>query len=322
MTRPRALAILLLALLAMAVSGCGLIQPRGAPPAQPLGPTITVREGDTLDALAVHYGVAVPDIVALNDLRPPYALAPGTVLVLPTARRYVVRVNDTLSGIADHFGVPYVEVARLNDRGPPYTIYVGETLRVPIATDDSGAALPMPSGQPARTAAPVQTARAVPGPPPPDDEESEDLEEPEGTVSPADESGDERADDAADDESRDDEATQPAAERVELSGAGEETAKHEAPGAPAEAALVTLDTLVGYDEQNVTQLLGEPNRREDDPPAQVWHYASENCALDLYFYMELSTRTYRVLSYEVTSDHDARDVQQQCISELFAERRP
>ncbi len=321
MTRSGAAAILLLVVVAMAVSGCGLIQPRGALPAQPHGPTITVREGDTLDALALRYGVPVPDIVALNDLQPPYALAPGSVLVLPTTRRYVVRANDTLSGIAHHFGVPYVEVARRNDRGPPYTIYVDEALRVPIATDDSGAALPMPSGQPARTAAPVQTARAVPGPPP-DDEESENLEEPEGTVSPADESANERADDLADDESRDDEATEPAAERVELSGPADETAKHEAPGAPGAAAFVTLNTLVGYDEQNVTRLLGEPNRREDDPPAQVWHYASGNCALDLYFYMELSTRTYRVLSYEVTSDHDARDVQQQCIAELFADRRP
>jgi|GEM_PF-1816860 len=286
--------VLSLALAAVLIAGCALFPEDRALPAGPEGPTVTVTGGDTLAGIAARYGVPVADLAALNALDPAERPAPGTTLVLPRARDYVVRPNDTLSAIAHRFGVPFEELAALNERSRPYTIYIDETLRVPVATDEAGIAQPLPP--PPRTApGPVRsrTAVAVPGPPP---EEPEDGVEEEA----ADAGADEAAEDAA---------------KAVAPDALDEPARDE-PG------RVALDTIVGYDETTVAELLGAPDSSEDDPPARVWQYASENCVLDVYFYMELSTRNYRVLSYELDSAHDAPDVEQQCITELVDAGRP
>ena len=77
--------------------------------------------------------------------------------------------------------------------------------------------------------------------------------------------------------------------------------------------------LVGSDEPEVAAVLGEPNWFEDIPPARMWQYASANCVLQLYFFMELSTRDFRVLSYELESGYDGDDAEQQCFSELVSD---
>ena len=74
--------------------------------------------------------------------------------------------------------------------------------------------------------------------------------------------------------------------------------------------------LVGSAEPDVAAVLGEPNWFEDVPPARMWQYASTNCVLELYFFMELSTRNFRVLSYELESGYDGDDAEQQCFGEL------
>ena len=76
--------------------------------------------------------------------------------------------------------------------------------------------------------------------------------------------------------------------------------------------------LVGSDEPAVAEVLGEPNWFEDIPPARMWQYASANCVLQLYFFMELSTRNFRVLSYELESGYDGDNAEQQCFSELVS----
>jgi LysM repeat protein len=296
-----------LALAAVLLAGCALFPQERELPARLDGPTVTVSAGDTLAEIAARYGVPVDALVALNGLSDGDALAPGTTLVLPPARDYEVRPSDTLSAIAGRFGVPFPELAALNDRSRPYTIYIGETLRVPVATDPSGVARPLP---PQRRAAPApeptQTAVAVPGPPPDEDGEAGDDAEADADAGAADGTGDAEAADGTGDADAE---------------AGDDAGKAVAPNAhddPADdrPSRVVLDTIVGYDETTVTELLGAPDSSEDDPPARVWQYASENCVLDVYFYMELSTRNYRVLSYELDSAHDTPDVEQQCITEL------
>ena len=77
-----------------------------------------------------------------------------------------------------------------------------------------------------------------------------------------------------------------------------------------------FSALVGAAEPDVAMVLGEPDWFEDVPPARMWQYASTNCVVRLYFFMELSTRNFRVLSYELESGHDGDDAEQQCFSEF------
>jgi LysM repeat protein len=44
---------------------------------------VVVERGQTLDQIARNYRVAKQDIVAVNQLKPPYELKPGTVLTIP-----------------------------------------------------------------------------------------------------------------------------------------------------------------------------------------------------------------------------------------------
>ena len=44
---------------------------------------VVVERGQSLDRIARDYGVAKQDIIAANQLKPPYELKPGTVLAVP-----------------------------------------------------------------------------------------------------------------------------------------------------------------------------------------------------------------------------------------------
>jgi LysM repeat protein len=44
---------------------------------------IVIQRGQTLDAVADRFHITKADIIALNDLKPPYRLKPGGVLKLP-----------------------------------------------------------------------------------------------------------------------------------------------------------------------------------------------------------------------------------------------
>ena len=46
---------------------------------------LVVQRGQTLDAVAERFRVSKADIIALNDLKPPYRLKSGAVLKLPAA---------------------------------------------------------------------------------------------------------------------------------------------------------------------------------------------------------------------------------------------
>jgi LysM repeat protein len=62
------------------------------PPATAEGERYEVRRGDTLASIAVRHQRSIGDMIALNELAPPYILHPGLVLVLPPSERQQVAV--------------------------------------------------------------------------------------------------------------------------------------------------------------------------------------------------------------------------------------
>ena len=89
---------------------------------------------------------------------------------------------------------------------------------------------------------------------------------------------------------------------------------------PAETGALGFDRLQGLDQTEITAFLGEPLQRAEAPPAVLWRYASRDCALDVYFYLDLESRAMRVLHYEVRNTDGSERSQQSCYGELVTAR--
>jgi hypothetical protein len=77
--------------------------------------------------------------------------------------------------------------------------------------------------------------------------------------------------------------------------------------------------LVGLTEQETIRLLGAPTRTADQPPAKYWQYASRRCVLRVFFFMEMNSRDFRTLSYELKSVNNDPTVDQHCLADFVAQ---
>lgn len=62
------------------------------------------------------------------------------------------------------------------------------------------------------------------------------------------------------------------------------------PRAPA------IKDLAGLKPADVISILGEPDLRRDEPPAELWQYRAADCVLNLFFYSEAGS--YRLAHVE------------------------
>lgn len=135
------------------------------------GGSAIVEQGDSISAIAKRYEVPLQDLIAINNLSPPYVIEPGQRLALPSARQYTVQRGDTFYGIARMLGTNSDELARANNLSPPYNLHAGQTLRLPGAGPAPQAVANAPAPQPVRRGAVETTALPPPSqaaaPPPP-----------------------------------------------------------------------------------------------------------------------------------------------------------
>lgn len=75
--------------------------------------------------------------------------------------------------------------------------------------------------------------------------------------------------------------------------------------------------VVGLTENALAQWLGPPANTREESPARVWRYLGIGCEFDVFFYLDLVSREFRVLRYEVkgSSNDDQR-----CLQPVFAGR--
>jgi hypothetical protein len=73
------------------------------------------------------------------------------------------------------------------------------------------------------------------------------------------------------------------------------------PVPPAKPPIAQLDPqrLVGLNESAVTDLIGPPQDVRDQPPARVWRYTGNKCAVEVLFYFDLTKQEFRALTYSV-----------------------
>ncbi len=80
---------------------------------------------------------------------------------------------------------------------------------------------------------------------------------------------------------------------------------------PAPAApTYTASELMGKRQSEVTELMGEPARIEQRAASTVWVYQSGDCALDVFFFLDMATSDERVLTVAPSAESAAAAAQQ------------
>jgi murein DD-endopeptidase MepM/ murein hydrolase activator NlpD len=93
-----------------------------------------VRSGESVYAISRKYKVSIRDVIALNNLEPPYTLNIGDNIRVPRAlgpRVHVVQKGDALFLIAQKYNVSVSALAKINRVRAPYRIHVGQKLVLP-----------------------------------------------------------------------------------------------------------------------------------------------------------------------------------------------
>ncbi|GAP18097.1 membrane protein related to metalloendopeptidases [Levilinea saccharolytica] len=118
------------------------------PPVQaqndPQGPIYVVQSGDTLNVIAMRFGVSVDDIILVNNIANPNLLAEGTELIIPglegVSGRLVtltVPLGQNLLSLSREHGVSIEKLAQLNRLTSPQEIYAGSNLIIPQESQDA-----------------------------------------------------------------------------------------------------------------------------------------------------------------------------------------
>ena len=133
------IALLVAALATLGPAGVG----QASAQAPPWTGRYTVRSGDSLTAIAQHYGVSLQTLADANGLDWRKPLLIGVVLRVPAAGApaaaggwagtYVVRSGDTLSGLAVRYHVSLAQLAAANGIDPAGLLLIGARLRIPAA---------------------------------------------------------------------------------------------------------------------------------------------------------------------------------------------
>ena len=99
--------------------------------------SIIVSKGDTLYSISRRYNVPLRDLITVNQLTPPYTLAVGQSLSIPTAKYHIVAKGDTLYNISKRYNIDLTTLSRLNNLSPPYTLSIGQKLALPATISSS-----------------------------------------------------------------------------------------------------------------------------------------------------------------------------------------
>ena len=108
-------------------------------PAEAIPPDgmVTVREGDTVYALAARYGVPPTSIISDNQIGPPYSVFPGQQLRLTPQRTHLVGPEDSIYTISQRYAVSQYQLAEANGLEVPFELRVGQRLILPASQDFS-----------------------------------------------------------------------------------------------------------------------------------------------------------------------------------------
>ncbi|WP_439815227.1 hypothetical protein [Zavarzinia sp. CC-PAN008] len=75
---------------------------------------------------------------------------------------------------------------------------------------------------------------------------------------------------------------------------------------------------VGLDTPALLRAFGEPERRSEEPPAQVWRYGNGECAVNFYLYLDVARNQFRVVHARLAQGRPQPGAVDECLSRLAA----
>lgn len=149
-----------------------------------------VQPGQTLNSIAVQYGVTWQDLATWNNLSDPNtifagqrlvvngAAAPGSAAVAGptiteatttttapavtgTERTHIVQIGEHLASIARLYGLRWTTIARANNLQNPNQIYAGQQLIIPAQDDPAGTYFVPTGGVPSAPAPTITTGKQI-----------------------------------------------------------------------------------------------------------------------------------------------------------------
>jgi len=88
------------------------------------------------------------------------------------------------------------------------------------------------------------------------------------------------------------------------------------PTPPPSLRPIEPQRLVGLTQPEVQALLGAPSAVREQPPSLVWTYRTSDCGLELFFYLDLATKAYKALTYDIKPRHPGGAEGGFCVAEL------
>ena len=76
--------------------------------------------------------------------------------------------------------------------------------------------------------------------------------------------------------------------------------------------------VVGIEEAQLKQVLGNPTEETDNDPQRILRFRSGKCSIEFALYPDVEARVYRTLSYEVANDDGTIKGRRLCIADLRA----
>ncbi len=109
---------------------------------EPEYPYYVIQGGDTLNVVAQRFGVSVDEIINLNEIADPNAIAIGDALKIPGFEGvqgelvlHTIQLGESYQSLTEQYQFPTNLLARLNRLLSQDEIFVGSRLIVPIAED-------------------------------------------------------------------------------------------------------------------------------------------------------------------------------------------
>jgi len=93
------------------------------------------------------------------------------------------------------------------------------------------------------------------------------------------------------------------------------------PSPPPLRPQLDLQSLIGMGEQDIVGVLGEPRQVRNDPPAMVWDYQANGCAMSLFFYLDLKSQDFRTLAYNFEAGGASDSAKQLCVNRIQESNR-
>jgi len=93
---------------------------------------------------------------------------------------------------------------------------------------------------------------------------------------------------------------------------------------PAETMLPLPEIkLVGMSRGETQTLLGTPSEERDSAPAKIWKFAAGECAVDVYFYLDVKRNDFYALHYNVQDRNGATtgEAADRCLQRIYSENR-